>query len=114
MQVQYNARTAENLHAGIAKAFNDAKGRYNLNMSEIAYGGIGAGEAARRKVWAMAMGGAYVMLNGMDIATTAKSDLEDCGRLARFFESADVSRMAPHDERAHADTQYVLAEPGSN
>jgi len=110
--MQYNAKTAEDLHAGIAKAFNDAKGRYNLNMSEIAYGGIGTGDAARRKVWAMAMAGAYVMLNGMDIVTTAKSDLQDCGRLVRFFESANVNGMAPHDELKHAGTDYVLARPG--
>jgi len=59
----------------------------------------------------MAMAGAYVMLNGMDIVTTAKSDLQDCGRLVRFFESANVNGMAPHDELKHAGTDYVLARP---
>jgi hypothetical protein len=96
----------------MVRAFADARGRYNLNMSEIAYGGIGKGEQSRRKMWAMAMGGAYIMVNGMDIATTAVGDLEDCGRMVRFFESAAVHRMAPHDELAHGATKYVLADPG--
>jgi hypothetical protein len=48
----------------------------------------------------------------MDIATTAKSDLEDCGRLVRFFESTNFNEMSPHDELGFAGTQYVLARPG--
>jgi hypothetical protein len=58
------------------------------------------------------MAGAYVMILGMDIATTAKSDLEDCGRLVRFFESTDFQQFSPHDELGFAGTQYVLARPG--
>jgi hypothetical protein len=47
----------------------------------------------------------------MDIAGTPKSDLADCGRLVRFFESTKFNEMAPHDELGHAGTTYVLAEP---
>ena len=108
--IQYNVKTAERLHAGILKAWKDAKGRYNLNMSEAADWGTGA--ELRQKCWACAMAGAYVMILGMDIATTAKSDLEDCGRLVRFFESTDFQQMSPHDELGFAGTQYVLARPG--
>jgi hypothetical protein len=60
------------------------------------------------------MAGAYVMILGMDIAATAKSDLEDCGRLVRFFESTDFQQMSPHDELGFAGTQYVLARPGGS
>ncbi len=112
--MQYNARTIEQLHDGMVQAFRDAAGRYSLNMSEIAYGGIGTGEWARRKMWAMAMGGATLMINGMDIATTAESDLADCGRMVRFFESAGVNRLSPHDELAGGGTQYVLARPNES
>jgi len=108
--VQYNVKSPEVLHAGAVKAFREAKGRYNLNMSEVAQ--HGKGRTARLMSWAAAMGGAYVMVLRMDIAGTAKADLEDCGRLVRFFESTDVAEMAPHDELAAADTQYVLAKPG--
>jgi hypothetical protein len=108
--IQYNGKTAEQLHAGMVKAFGAAKGRYNLNMSEAA--GHGTGETARKNTWACAMGGAYVMVLGMDIAGTSVNDLEDCGRLVRFFESTDFAAMAPHDDLAHSATQYVLARPG--
>jgi len=108
--IQYNVKTPAALHAGVVKAFREAKGRYSLNLSEVAQ--HGTGRTARLNSWAAAMGGAYVMVLRMDIAGTAKGDLEDCGRLVRFFESTDVHNMAPHDGLAAADTQYVLAKPG--
>ncbi len=108
--IQYNVSTAEELHAGVVKAWNEAKGRYNLNLSEAA--DWGTGTEGRKKSWACAMGGAYVMILGMDIATTPKSDLEDCGRLVHFFESTHFSEMSPHDELGWAGTKYVLALPG--
>jgi len=108
--IQYNVQTAEELHAGMVRAWKDAKGRYNLNMSEAAEWGTGA--EARKKSWACAMGGAYVMILRMDIATTPRSDLEDCGRLVRFFESTGFNEMSPHDELGYDGTKYVLARPG--
>ncbi|MHC4558636.1 MAG: hypothetical protein ACYS80_15200 [Planctomycetota bacterium] len=110
--IQYNVETAEELQAGLAKAWKQARGRYNLNMSEAA--DYGTGVDARRKSWACAMGGAYVMILEMDIATTVKSDLEDCGRLVRFFESTNFNEMSPHDELRFAGTKYVLAQPGGS
>ncbi|UCG48298.1 MAG: serine hydrolase [Phycisphaerales bacterium] len=107
--IQYNVRTADELHEGVVEAWRRAAGRYNLNMSEAA--DYGEGAEARRKSWACAMGGAYVMILGMDIAGTAESDLEDCGRLVRFFESTNFYEMAPHDELKFAATKYVLAHP---
>jgi CubicO group peptidase (beta-lactamase class C family) len=108
--IQYNVPSADALHKGMVNAFEQAKGRYNLNMSEAA--DFRSGEDARRKSWACAMGGAYVMILEMDIATTAKNDLEDCGRLVRFFESTNFNEMSPHDELGFAGTKYVLALPG--
>jgi hypothetical protein len=108
--VQYNVPSADALHDGMVDAFKEAKGRYSLNMSEAA--DFMSGRDARRKSWACAMGGAYVMILGMDIASTPKSDLEDCGRLVRFFESTNFNEMSPHDELGFAGTKYVLAHPG--
>jgi len=110
--IQYNVKTAEELHAAIEKAWKEAKGRYSLNMSEAA--DWGTGRPGRLKNWTCAMGGAYVMILGMDIATTTKSDLEDCGRLVRFFESTNFNEMSPHDELAFAGTKHVLAQPGES
>ena len=108
--IQYNQSSADALHKGMVSAFKQAKGRYNLNMSEAAE--YGTGEIARKKSWACAMGGAYIMILNMDIATTAKSDLKDCGSLVRFFESTNFNEMSPHDELRFAGTKYVLAQPG--
>ncbi len=60
------------------------------------------------------MGGAYVMILGMDIASTPMSDLEDCGRMVRFFESTNFNDMAPHDELKYGSAEYVLAQPGES
>jgi CubicO group peptidase (beta-lactamase class C family) len=109
--IQYNVKTAEELHAGLLQAWQDARGRYSLNLSEAADWGTGA--EARQKAWACAMAGAHVMVLGMDIATTAEDDLRACGHLARFFTDVNLCGMEPRDELAHGDTQYVLAKPPS-
>lgn len=108
--IQYNVPTAEELHAGVVQARREAKGRYNLNLSEAADWGTGA--ESRRKCWACAMGGASVMVLGMDIASTAASDLKDCGNVVRFFQEVDREGLEPHDELACGATTYVLADPG--
>ncbi len=108
--IQYNVPTARELHDGMVRAFGVAAGRYNLNMSESA--AHGTGTAARQKNWAVALGGASVMVIGMDIAGTSLADLEDCGRLRRFMESTRFAEMAPHDELAAGGSEYVLAKPG--
>jgi len=110
--IQYNKGTADKLHKGIVTAWNNASGRYNLNMSEAARHGMG--QTARKQNWAVAMGGAYVMVLGWDIANTRTSDLEDCGRLVGFMESTNFSEMSPHDELKFGGTEYVLALPGNS
>jgi len=108
--IQYNVPTAEELHAGLLQAWREAKGRYSLNLSEAADWGTRA--EARQKAWACAMAGAQVMVLGMDIASTSPYDLRGCGNVVRFFRPVNLREMAPHDELAAGDTQYVLANPG--
>lgn len=110
--IQYSEISSTRLHNGMVSAWNNANGRYNLNMSEAALWGSGA--IAREKAWAVALGGAYVMVLGMDIANTAISDLEDLGRLRYFMESTNFNEMSPRDDLASADTSYVLAAPGTS
>lgn len=108
--IQYNVKDPGDLHDGVVRAWRAARSRYNLNMAEAAdYGG---GAVARRKDWAVAMGGAYVMRLGMDVASTPRRDLEDMGRLVRFMEASGFHAMAPHDESRHGGAEFVLAEPG--
>ena len=108
--IQYNVPTAGELHAGVIQAWQQARGRYNLNLSEAADWGTGA--EARQKAWACALGGAHVMALGMDITSTPVEDLKDCGSLVQFFSVVDLPGMEPHDELALGGTQYVLAWPG--
>ncbi|MEM9058192.1 MAG: DUF4038 domain-containing protein, partial [Pseudomonadota bacterium] len=110
--MQYNVTSPSQLHSGVVSAWNTAAGRYNLNMSEAT--SWGTGSAARRKAWASAMGGAYVMGLGMDVINTPASDLEDLGRLRNFFEATDFDLMAPRDDLAHAETDWLLANPGTS
>jgi len=110
--IQYNITDADALHEAMVDTWKQAAGRYNLNMSEAK--DWGTGRELRLRCWACAMGGAYVMVLGMDIASTPKSDLEDCGRLVRFFESTNFNEMSPHDDLAFAGTKYVLARPGES
>ena len=110
--IQYNIADADALHEAMVNTWKQAEGKYNLNMSEAK--DWGTGQELRFRCWACAMGGAYVMVLGMDVATTPKSDLEDCGRLVRFFESTDFDKMSPADELRFAGTQYVLAQPGTS
>jgi hypothetical protein len=109
--IQLNKDSAEELHAGMVGGWQDASGRYNLNMAEAA--GWGTGAEARKKAWAVAMGGAYVMGYTMDIKNTPISDLEDLGRLRAFMESVPFETLEPHDELGRSGTRYVLADPGN-
>jgi hypothetical protein len=105
--IQYNVTTATALHDGMVTAWQNAAGQYALNMSEAS--GFGTGAESRRKAWACAMGGSYVMILGMDVASTPLSDLRDCGRLVDFFESTGFVDMEPADDLAHGATDWVLA-----
>jgi hypothetical protein len=110
--IQYNVETAKEMHDGTVQAWKEAAGRYSLNMSEVKSHTVGGRTPTRKKSWACAMGGAYVMIIEMDIASTTMGELEDCGRLVRFFESTNFYEMSPHDELRYGGTEYVLAQPG--
>lgn len=104
--IQRNVATAQLLHDEMVTAWNNSAGRYNNNMSEAL--SFGTGATARAKEWAIAMGGAYVMVFEMDIASTAVADLEDLGNLRNFMESTNFNTMSPSDALAHGGTDYVL------
>ncbi len=109
--IQFHANEARDQHEGMLLAFREAAGRYNLNMAESPNWGSGA--VARKKAWAVAMGGAYVMAYQMDIESTPPSDLADLGRLKSFMESTEFNTMEPRDDLARESTLYVLAKPGA-
>ena len=110
--MQIGASSGSGLHSDCVTAWNSASGGYNVNMSEGTNHMSGGSTEIRKKSWAAAMGGAYVMIYQMNIDDTAVSDLQDCGRLVSFLESTDFNTMAPHDELKNGNTDYVLANPG--
>ncbi len=110
--VQYTSDDAAGFHDAMVRAWEAANGRYNLNMAEGHPDAFGA--EARRRSWAAAMGGAYIMHLRWDIANTPAEDLEDCGRLVSFMEATDFPDMSPRDDLAYGATDYVLADPGAS
>ena len=109
--IQYNVGSADELHSGMISAWNQSSGRYNLNLAEASSYGTGA--TARKKNWAIAMGGAYVMQLHMDIESTPVSDLQDCGRLVSFMEGFDLTNLAPHDNLIRSGNAYASADIGN-
>ncbi|MGQ9651997.1 MAG: DUF6298 domain-containing protein [Phycisphaerae bacterium] len=116
--VQWNVDTPAELHAGTVAAWKNVGGRVNINMAEFAdsrYGRRpfgGTGDDLRKKIWAIAMGGGYSMILGMDIESTPVEDLQACGHLVRFMQSTRFNLTSPRDDLAREDTDYVLAAPG--
>jgi CubicO group peptidase (beta-lactamase class C family) len=109
--VQYNTDSASALHAAAVAAWNNVGGLKNINLAE--FDPLSTGSVLRQKVWAIAMGGAYSMILGMDIASTSVSDLEICGRLVQFMEATRFNETVPYDSLARGNTDYVLASPGN-
>ena len=95
------------IHDWVLDAWSYADGRYNVNLAEL-LNHYSTRTQTRQRSWAAAMGGAYVMVYGMDIASTPVDALADCGRLASFFEATRFDLMAPQDGIARAETDYVL------
>ena len=110
--IQAPSLPPDELHEALVGAFAAAGGRYNLNLAEMA--DHGTGRSARLTNWSAAMAGAYVMVLGWDVATTADDDLHGCGILRRFMEGTPLSGLVPRDELAAGDTEYVLCEPDSS
>ena len=73
--VQYNVATADELHEGLAAAWEHAKGRYNITLSEAA--GFGFGASAREDS-GPAMAGAYGMALDWRFDTPDAPSVEDC------------------------------------
>lgn len=107
--INSSATTPAEVHGGVVSVFNDAKDRYNLNVSDV--GAQGIGETARAFSWAAATAGAYVMVYGQDVIGTDVADLEDCGRLVEFFGETRFGDLSPHDELATEGTTWVFARP---
>lgn len=101
------------INRSVRDAWNSAEGRYNLNMSEMG-GHFGAEDRAitRKRTWAAAMGGAYAMVIGMDVAATPVEYLRDCGRLNEFFTATRFAETRPRNDLALGAAEYALAAPG--
>jgi hypothetical protein len=105
--IQHDETNPDSVNANMVTAWNDAAGRYNLNLSEAHDWGTGV--MSRQNGWAAAMGGAYVMHLDWDIVGTPVARLEECGALRTFFETVDLAGMSPDNGLGYQSTSYVLA-----
>lgn len=108
--IQHDETNPDKVNADMVTAWNDAAGRYNLNLSEAHDWGTGV--RARQNGWAAAMGGAYVMHLEWEIVGTPVARLEECGALRTFFETVDLVGMSPDNGLGYQSTSYVLARRG--
>jgi len=108
--IQHDETNSDSVNADMVTAWNDAAGRYNLNLSEAHDWGTGV--VARRNGWAAAMGGANVMHLDWDIVGTPVARLEECGALRTFFETVDLAGMSPENALGYQSTSFVLALRG--
>ena len=121
---QSNATTPIGLHTAVLTAFNDAAGRFNVNMAEDCMAHkddlrLGRRQPCRKRNWATAMAGGYVMVLGAWETTTGGAVppaawLADWGRQVSFFESTNFNEMMPRDDLRFGGTTYVLAKPGES
>lgn len=102
--------SAEEIHQRGLGYYSAARDRYVCNFAETH--GYGKGPKARRKNWATAMSGCYVMVHGHHIDNNSEQDLIDCGRVAEFFERTNFYHMEPQNRLARGETKYVLADAG--
>jgi len=113
-----SVKSRQQFHDWMVEAWRLAAGRYSVNMSEDALHRelcqAGDRAAVRQRNWAAAMAGAYVMVLGIDGASTPVEWLADLRRLQRFFEQTDFFRMEPSDALRTGDTEFVLAAQGSS
>ena len=114
--IQMKVGSAGENHNIVLEAWNKAKGRYNLNLAEPQNVEPTSDnrDFNRKRNWAVAMGGAYIMPIEWMIDNTPLTHLQDCGRLVQFMERTDVHTMAPNDGLAFGGTEYVLANPGKS
>jgi hypothetical protein len=109
--IQWGETDPDSLHDDVGAAWDDAAGRFNLNLAEAR--DWGTGDLARQLGWAVAMAGAYFMPIDWDIVNTPTQRLLECGYLRRFFEQAELSALTPADHLAAGATNYVLADEGA-
>lgn len=117
--MQIGAKSPKEVHQTCLTAWNEAQGRYNVNMAELhPYHSellkSGNSEEVRKVNWAAAMAGAYVMhLGTWETRSNRKPPtatmLEDYRRLYSFMESiSDLPTMSPKDNIVKSGTAWVL------
>ena len=103
--------TPASIQTKVLEAWNNNGGRYHMMMAE-SINHYGNRTDARRLSWAAAMAGGTVMVHKMDVDTPVEA-FEDCGRLAAFFQATPFYDMAPRNDLARGETDYVFGDPSA-
>jgi hypothetical protein len=111
--------SVDDMYNKMVALWNGSAGKYNVMLAQTfpAYNGADG----RKKNWAAAMAGAYVIQAGngtgqvWNILTSPDADLNALGYMNKFFQSIPaLNRMTPRNDLKYGNTKWVLAEAGKN
>ncbi len=114
---KFKVSTVDSLYQFLLQAWKNSENRYSIVMSEdYVHGNVlipeKNREETRKRNWAAAMSGSYIMVLGMDIRQTQKKWLKDCRIIQTFFENTNFNQMHPDVSLVSGETVYILAHKG--
>ena len=111
--------SVDDMYNKIRALWDASAGKYNVLLGQA--WPVRNGADGRKKSWATAMAGAYVVQaygqTGQlwDVLRSPDADLRALGYIDDFFKAIPtLNRMTPRNDLKYGDTKWVLAEPGAN
>jgi hypothetical protein len=111
--------SVDDMYNKMRALWDAAAGKYNVLLAQA--WPVYNGADGRKKNWATAMAGSYVIQaygqagRTWDVLRSPDADLNALGYIDDFFEGIpSLNRMTPRNDLKHGDTKWVLAEPGSS
>jgi hypothetical protein len=109
--------SVEDMYNKMLALWRAAAGRYNVMLGQA--WPVQNGADGRKKSWATAMAGAYVIQaygqagKLWDVLRSPNADLNALGHIDNFFKAVPgLNRMVPRSDLKYGNTRWVLAEPG--
>jgi hypothetical protein len=115
----YQPTSVDDMYNKILAQWNAASGRINLMLGQA--WPVNNGADGRKKNWATAMAGAYVIQaygqagRVWDILKSPDADLNALGLIDNFFRAIpSLNKMTPRNDLKYGTTKFVLAVPGQS
>lgn len=111
--------SVDDMYNKMLALWNASAGKYNVMLAQA--WPVRNGADGRKKNWATAMAGAYVMQayptagQVWDVLRSPDADLNALGYIDNFFQAIPaLNRMVPRNDLRFGNTKWVLAEAGRN